>query len=140
MAKRTQNPLTQTHQPWKNKPKPWHGAGFYQHFDLEEIDGRTQLGKGIQALKTGLRAYLDGETTVVSELLIQRITYKAIKLAMYESTCLRDPTNEEAPHYLPLSNSLRLDLQALQALAGQSKPPSLDDYLQSTYSSEEEDK
>lgn len=115
----------------RNKP-PWAGSGFYREIDIESLDARTYLGKSVQLLKSELRAYV-GQSNAATELLISRITYKVIKLSLYEAACLQNPENREAPHYLPMANSLRLDLQALAGMAGQAKPPDLEDYLRGEY-------
>ena len=108
--------------------KPWHGSGFYGQLDLEKLDNRTSVAKAVKSLRESLREYV-GDGNIISELLISQIIYKAIKLHFYTTACLQDLQNVEAPHFLPLANSLRLDLAELQKMAGQSKPPSLDDYL-----------
>ena len=105
---------------------------LYAKIDLNAIDGRTHVGKAITALKKELRDYI-GEPTPGSELLIQRITYKAIKLSLYEVSCLTDLKPEESDHYLPMANSLRLDLAALGHMAGQARAPDLRDYLATNY-------
>ena len=107
---------------------PWNGAGFHACFELENIDLNSKIGRSMIALKNYLREYVV-QNNILSELLIGRITYKVLKLVMYESACLKNPQNTEAPHYLPMTNSLRLDLRSLADLAGETKPPDLSDYL-----------
>jgi hypothetical protein len=116
--------------PWANTPKPWHGSGFYQDLDIENLDNRTIIGKTVQNLKLALREYVGNSPSIVTDLIISRIVYKCIKLSLYETQCLQDPQNIEAQHYLPMANSLRLDLESLAKQAGEAKPLSLDDYLQ----------
>jgi hypothetical protein len=106
-------------------------TGLY--IDLELVDGRTRLGKTITVLRNTLREYV-GVSTPATELLIQRIVFKSIRLSMYECAALNDgPGMKPADHYIPLSNSLRLDLQALAQMAGKPKAPDLNDYLKSAY-------
>lgn|GEM_PF-6712934 len=94
----------------------WLKTGLYTEIDIDAIDGRTRTGKTVKGLKAGLRDYV-GNPTPASELLIHRIVYKTIKLSLYEASSLTMLTNEESAHYLPMSNSLRLDLRELAELA-----------------------
>jgi hypothetical protein len=115
------------------EPVPRNTAGFYKKIDLESIDGRTTLGKAVKEIKTQLREYVGDNRTLVSEILIGRIAYKVVRLCRYEINNLENPADQEVPHFLPLANSLRLDLIALQQMAEATKPPSLDDFLSSNY-------
>lgn len=99
--------------------------GFYM--SLENVDGRTCLGKAIKRLRERLREYVE-EATPATEILIERILYKSIRISLYEANRLNNPA-KESDHYLPMSNSLRLDLQVLSQLAGRVKSPSLDEIL-----------
>ncbi len=104
-------------------------SGLYQKFNEQALDGRTNLSKLIRELKKELTEYV-GESTIAAEMLIQRIVYKHLRLSQYENTFIENPKNEEKQHYIPLANSLRLDLQALKELAGKSTaPPDLRSYL-----------
>lgn len=118
------------------KPVPRNNAGFYSKIDLESIDGRTTLGKAVKEIKTQLRDYVGDNRTLVAEILIGRIAYKVVRLCRYEINNLENPHDTEVPHFLPLSNSLRLDLVALQQMAAATKPPSLDDFLSTNYGKE----
>jgi len=122
--------------PYKNRPDIKFKHGLRCELDLANIDGRTRLGKTISWLKTELYNFV-GINTVASELLINQIIYKTIKLNFYTKTKLQNISNEEANHYLPLSNSLRLDLMALSQLSGKPKPPDLQDYIRTTYGSKD---
>jgi len=84
------------------------------------------------ALQERLRDFV-GVSNAVTDLLIHRILYKSLRLSMYETSKILDDPFQEADHYLPMSNSLRLDLTALASMAGKKRPPSLDDYLQENY-------
>lgn len=112
----------------KHEPGKAITHGLRAYIDMAAIDKRTKLGKAISALKDQLRNFV-GEPTPISELLIQRITYKSIKLSLYESYALSELSNSEANVYLPMANSLRLDLQALAQLAGKSKAPSYEEIM-----------
>lgn len=91
--------------------------GLKMKLDPAVIDKRTRLGKAITFISDQLRAYV-GEGNPVTEILIERITYKTIKLCTYEITHYEHLESEEKALYLPMSNSLRLDLQTLAGLAG----------------------
>ena len=118
----------------KNKlPKRKHR--FYCGIDLDYIDMRTTLGQTVKALRQELRAFV-GEANVLTDVLCHRIIYKAIKLSMYETAKLLRESPDEAKHYLPMANSLRLDLLALSNLAGKPQPPDLNNYLKEVYGSQ----
>lgn len=102
--------------------------GLYRKIDLATLDGRTILGRAAKEIKAELQAFV-GTGSVITDLLIQQIVYKTLRLKLYQGNNLDNPVDFEAAHFLPLANSLRLDLQELAKQAGQSKPPSLDDYL-----------
>jgi hypothetical protein len=104
-------------------------TGLYRQVDERNLDGRTKMAKVIRELKKELQAYI-GEPTVATEMLLQRIIYKHLRLSAYENAFIENPENEEKQHYIPLANSLRLDLQTLKDIAGQKKqPPNLAGYL-----------
>jgi len=110
---------------------------LYKRIDLSAIDKRTALGKTIEIIKRELRDYVNGGS-IVSELLTQRIVYKVVKLSLYEVNQLTNRERPEADHYLPMSNSLRLDLAMLKQLSGKAKGPSLEKYLQGKHNQTEE--
>ena len=102
------------------------------YMDLTSIDGRTKVGKAINGLKSHLRDFV-GEATPATEILIQRIAYKTVRLGLYEVAFLSSPGTKEKDHYLPMSNSLRLDLQALQMLSAKPKSPDLEQNIKQAY-------
>lgn len=102
------------------------------YLQLNGIDGRTRLGKTVAALRDVLREYV-GSPTPVTELLVQRICYKSLRLGLYEASRLADLGEAEVDHYLPMSNSLRHDLALLATMAGKPKAPNLKKYIQATY-------
>jgi len=108
--------------------------------DVSKIDGRTRLGRTVKGIKDALREY-KGEPTIVSEMLIHRIVFKAVRLTLHEISVLKDPSIVESDAYLPMANSLRLDLQALEKMADSGKKaPDLDEYLKTAYSEGGRDK
>lgn len=110
---------------------------FYCIIDVDNIDQRTNVGKTIQFLKQQLQAYV-GEGNIATELLSHRIIYKTIRLSLYETEKLVNESPDEIDHYLPMSNSLRSDLQLLARFAGRAKPPDLNDYLKEVYGTKTE--
>lgn len=101
--------------------------------DLSKLDGRTAPARAVKQILKELREYV-GEGTVATELLLHRIAYKCVKLSMYEATKIDDMTAEESPAYIPLANSLRLDIQQLEKMVGSgSKAPDLQSYLSQNY-------
>jgi len=84
------------------------------HIDLrpKDLDGRTVPGQMVKVLGRYLREYI-GQSTAASEVLINRIVFKAVKLSIYESHCFSQPLKDLDPFYLPMTNSLRQDLIAL---------------------------
>jgi hypothetical protein len=106
-------------------------TGLYKR--LDELDGRTTTAKVIQVLRRELQAYV-GESTIACEILINRIIYKHLRLTAYENTWIENPKHEEKQHYIPLANSLRLDLATLKEMSGQRKPPpDLHSYVKDRY-------
>jgi len=104
------------------------------YLQLNGIDGRTRLGKTVIALRDVLREYV-GESTPVTELLVQRICYKSLRLGLYEASQLVNLEEAEVDHYLPMANSLRHDLALLATMAGKPKAPNLNEYLKTHYGS-----
>ena len=113
------------------QPKRRHGL----YIDVANIKRNTRAGVAIDTIKKALREWV-GEGTAGTELLIQRIAYKVVRLSMYEASRYDDPDLDEAAIYLPMSNSLRLDLAALSSMAGRGRPPDLQEYLEQVYGKE----
>jgi hypothetical protein len=116
----------------KKDKRKYAKSGLYRDIDISLVDGRTQAGKTIVGLRRELRDFV-GEGTIATELLINQISYKVLKLTLYQAASLKSLKNEEAPHFLPMANSLRLDLVALAGMAGQKKAPDLQGYLDAVY-------
>jgi hypothetical protein len=108
--------------------------GLNLNFSLNQIDKRTKLGQAQKLLQDYLRAYV-GETTIISELLLSRIIYKAIKCYYYENTDIEKKALDESAGklYLAYTNSLRCDLAELNRLAAAPKEKDLMTYLKENY-------
>jgi len=104
--------------------------GIHLTLSFQGINKRTKLWTSIESTRRELREYV-GVSTPASELLIQRIVYKHLRLSYYEAHSLAEGTQGDDGHYLNMANSLRLDLQTLKNLAGKHEAPSLKDYLDS---------
>jgi hypothetical protein len=116
--------------------------GLFRKIDMERVDGRTQVGMTINHLKNELREFV-ADSSPSTELLITRITYKAVRLMLYEARVLSGENPEalesEAAQYLPMANSLRVDLQVLSQMAGKPKDeaPDLAQYVNKKYGKEQ---
>ena len=116
-----------------NKPKlQSFSHGLYLDLRINTVDERTSIGKAHKALTSHLRQFV-GESTVITELLLSRIVFKALKLYLFESEELSKPLSEMLPVYLSMSNSLRRDLAELSRMASAPKEQDLMDYLKSNY-------
>jgi hypothetical protein len=74
-----------------------------------------------------LREYAGDNCDIATELLIGEIGYKIVKLRLYQMNMLE--SREEAAHYLPMSNSVRLDLKELREVVGKQQAPDLREFL-----------
>lgn len=120
----------------KDAKNPVITHGLYADLAKRRIDGRTKVGKALTEARYGLAAlFPGGETNAAAAILIDRIAYKTLKLAMYEAQDLKGMegvTASSEGKYLSMSNSLREDIRLLMALAQKQAPeaaPSLEDYL-----------
>lgn len=101
-----------------------------------DLDGRTLLAKQLTAFRTGLEALFRQGPDHAEKLLIDRVVYKAVKLALYEATDLfgEDGVSPAAEQrYLQMTNSFREDLRLLKAMARDQAPardPDLQEYLE----------
>jgi hypothetical protein len=133
MAKSTQNHKPQV--PAGLSPKiQKYSHGLNLDFSLNKIDKRTKLGQAQKLLLDYLRSYV-GESTIVSELLVSRIIYKAIKCYYYENHDIekRALDTSAGKLYLAYTNSLRCDLAELNRLAVAPKEKDLMSYLKENY-------
>ena len=96
---------------------------------MNDLDQRTQIAIMARKTKKALQQFV-GDNNAATEILIQQIVYKYLRLSIYTANNLENPEYWEAPHYLSMANSLRIDLQELTRQAGQAKPPSLDQYIE----------
>jgi len=117
----------------KNR-KPKHG--LYIEISFNSLDGRTRLAKDVNAIMSRYRDYVIaciGQSNIVIEGLIREIAVKEYKLAQYESFMLLNPKEPMADHYIPLSNSKRLDVakleESIKEMAKNKRGPSLQDYI-----------
>jgi hypothetical protein len=99
-------------------------------FKKAKIDGRTSLGKTMALLRKELIQYIGGSPSIPQKILIDRVVNKSIRCHLYEMGVITDPTIGSRDHYLALSNSLRLDLQALGLDKKTGNLPGLKDYLE----------
>jgi hypothetical protein len=108
--------------------------GLNLDFSLNKIDHRTKLGRAQKLLQDYLRAHI-GESSIVSELLLSRIIYKAIKCYYYENHDIQKKALDESAGklYLAYTNSLRCDLAELNRLAQAPKEQDLMSYLKEHY-------
>lgn len=108
--------------------------GLNLNFSLNQIDNRTKLGRAQKLLQDYLRAYV-GESTIITELLLSRIIYKAIKCYYYENYDIEKKALDESAGklYLAFTNSLRCDLAELNRLAAAPKEKTLMEYLRENY-------
>jgi hypothetical protein len=118
------SPTNNAMQPYKH--------GLYLDLRIGAIDERTSVGKAHKALTAHLRQFV-GESTVVTELLLSRIVFKALKLYIFESEELNKPLDNNIAVYLSISNSLRRDLAELDRFAAAPKEADLMDYLKEKY-------
>jgi hypothetical protein len=83
-----------------------------------DIDGRYKIAKDRDKLEAELVDYAGGLDRLSPPMLIliQRITSKTLVAQQREKMALAGEVDLEAKEYLALSNSLRLDVMALQAL------------------------
>lgn len=117
-----------------DNPMKFFDHGMYLTFSLNKIDRRTSLGRAQQLLWDYLRAYV-GECSVVTEMLLSRIIYKAIKCYHYENTDIKkkDLDLSAGKLYLAYTNSLRCDLAELNRMAAAPKEKDLMTYLKENY-------
>jgi len=114
----------------KRKYRP---TGLYRKIEESQLDGRTLTAKLVRRLTEELRHYVEVQTgeapTITVQILIQRIVYKHVRLSNYENTVVTSDETAEAQHYVPLSNSLRLDLAQLMTIIKGDRGLGLDEML-----------
>ena len=133
--------MTYTHKlkPKRDKtPNTKHGVYSLAELLKADIDGRYFIARQRNQLEAELVDHCGGADRLTPPmiLLIKRITAKSLEAAHAEKMALVGEYNLTGDNrYLALSNSLRLDIMALQGLLndGKGRTPDLKDYLQSTY-------
>ena len=89
-----------------------HGA--FSRVHLKRLDRRTREGKTLIAARGALTSAMGGQPSPQQSMLIDRISFKMLRCALYEMATLAGDTTAGTDHiYLAWANSLRLDLQAL---------------------------
>jgi hypothetical protein len=102
-----------------------------------KIDGRTAVGRALNRLRDGLARIFPEGPDVAASLLIDRIVFKSLNLALYEATVINgvaEVTATGEQKYITMSGSFRADLQLLTTLAKAQTPapgdPDLKEYLE----------
>jgi hypothetical protein len=110
--------------------------------NLEKLDKRTNEGKVVKQVLVMLREFIGIENiNPLTEMLCHQITYKFVRLSMHQATMLSNRESKESAYYLPMSNSLRLDIGMLQQLIGTTqKLPDLSEYISKKYGKKNESK
>jgi hypothetical protein len=112
--------------------------GLYADLAKRKIDGRTKVSKAMREIRNGLiQLFPGGQMNAVAGLIIDRLVYKSLKLALYEAHDLKgmeglSPGSEQ--RYLAMANSFREDIRLLVNLAARHSPerdfPDLSEYLE----------
>ena len=88
--------------------------GVFSRVQLKRLDRRTREGKTLIAARGALTSAMGGQPSPQQSMLIDRISFKMLRCALYEMATLAGDTTAGTDHiYLAWANSLRLDLQAL---------------------------
>jgi len=111
--------------------------GLYTVLEKYKLDGRTAPVRAMNRARAGLLQLFPKGANAPAAIIIDRIMYKALKLAIFEGMDMAgEPvTAGGEQRYLTMANSLREDLRLLSALADKKPPeagaPSLQEYLAS---------
>jgi hypothetical protein len=103
--------------------------GLWCLFNRAKLDRRTKLAKWAEHLREQLVKDLGSDLSTQQEILLDRVCAKVLKSYLYEQGVLSGETFGSKDHYLALTNSLRLDLQALGLQRKTNKILDLNDYL-----------
>jgi len=103
--------------------------GLWTVFNQAKLDGRTKLSKWTNHLRAQLVKDLGSDLSTQQEILLDRVCAKVVRCRLYEQGVLSGETFGSKDHYLALTNSLRLDLQALGLQRKTNKILDLTDYL-----------
>jgi hypothetical protein len=111
--------------------------GLHADLSKRKIDGRSAVGRALNRISNGLAKIFPEGPDMAASLLIDRICFKSLNLALYEATIvnsLAEATQAGEQSYLSMSGSLRSDLQLLTSLAKSQIPnqsdPDLMEYLE----------
>lgn len=111
----------------RNKPKVRHIGdknnadttvkhGLFQRIDIDGIDGRTKLAKMAKEIEATFTDYGRHDSPEAA-VLIKQITQKILRLEIFYANMEPSGSLDLPPAFLPLTNSLRLDMQRLADLA-----------------------
>lgn len=121
----------------KNAKNPVITSGLYVNWQKWQIDGRTAAGRAVKRARATLGSIFPKGPDVAANILIDRVTFKALKASIYEALSINGRKNlaGSESEYLALTNSLRNDIALLCKLADSqgtvSQAPELQDYLSS---------
>jgi hypothetical protein len=115
-----------------------HGVWSLDKLLREDLDGRLKITKERDRLEAELIDHAGGPEalTPTITILIKEIVHKSLIASQAEKAALLGMFNLSDKHYLALSNSLRLDIQTLEAMLRQKRPKALKtlgQYLDETY-------
>ena len=115
-------------------PKVKHGVWSLDRLLKADLDGRLAIAKQRDQLEAQWVDHCGGLDSLNPALLslIKRITHKELISQHSEKMSLLGRFDLSDKHYLALSNSLRLDILALEKLVGgnKSKVQTLEDYIE----------
>ncbi len=115
-------------------PKVKHGVWSLDRLLKADLDGRLAIAKQRDQLEAQWVDHCGGLGSLNPALLslIKRITHKELISQHSEKMALIGRFDLSDKHYLALSNSLRLDILALEKLVGgnKSKVQTLEDYIE----------
>jgi hypothetical protein len=119
----------------KNAKNPVITHGLYANWQKWQIDGRTAAGKAIRRAREALATIFPKGPDVAANIIIDRVTFKALKASIYEALSINGANLGKEAEYLAITNSLRSDIRLLCQLAESQgfigQAPELGEYLAS---------
>jgi hypothetical protein len=120
-----------------------HGANSLDALLKQPLDGRLGIVKRRDQLESQWVDHCGGEARLTPGILslVKRVVHKELVLSHMEKMSLADKFDLTSKQYVCLSNSLRLDLQALETMLRQRKPKplqSLTEYIELKYGDKSE--
>lgn len=103
-------------------PKPLNEITLKEKLNDEVLDGRTAVARLVKELRRQLESYV-GTNTIASDILVQRIIFKHLRLTEYENTYFDGKDNKKDENYLSYANSLRSDIMLLSSMRSGDKTP-----------------